>query len=473
MTISGALSNALSGLHASARGVEVVSSNLSNALTEGYGRRELALSTRTLDGSGQGVRVDGVRRVVDAVVLADRRVATAAAARDGRLAAFHADLVARIGLPDAPWSLAGQVGALETALTSAIAAPESESRLAAVLSAATGLATTFRDLSGLVQQARTDADADIARTVDRVNIALGQVAGLNAQISALSGRGDATALIDERQRLIDEVARAIPLSEVPRDRDQVALVARGGAVLLDSRPAVLGFSPAGMIVAGMQVGGALAGPTVNGRAVVPGLLDGGGLGALFTLRDAAAPAAQARLDALARDLAERFAGLDATLPPGAAGLFTDAGAPPDPAAETGLSARLTVNPAADGAPWRLRDGLGAATPGPVGNPATLQAMAAALAAPRVPASLPTGGAAISLAGGVGNILSFAATGRQDAEVALAHANARLSALAEAERAAGVDSDAELQHLLLLEQAYAANARVIRGIDEMIGIILGL
>eukprot|EP00581_Thalassiosira_minuscula_P024003 CAMPEP_0184437988 /NCGR_PEP_ID=MMETSP0738-20130409/628709_1 /TAXON_ID=385413 /ORGANISM="Thalassiosira miniscula, Strain CCMP1093" /LENGTH=42 /DNA_ID= /DNA_START= /DNA_END= /DNA_ORIENTATION= len=41
MSISSALSNALTGLTASARRAEVVSSNISNAMTEGYGRRSL------------------------------------------------------------------------------------------------------------------------------------------------------------------------------------------------------------------------------------------------------------------------------------------------------------------------------------------------------------------------------------------------------------------------------------------------
>jgi hypothetical protein len=48
MTISGALSNALSGLRAAGRGAEVVSSNISNALTPGYARRELSLVSSSI-----------------------------------------------------------------------------------------------------------------------------------------------------------------------------------------------------------------------------------------------------------------------------------------------------------------------------------------------------------------------------------------------------------------------------------------
>ncbi|EKD61720.1 MAG: hypothetical protein ACD_54C00129G0001, partial [uncultured bacterium] len=52
MSISGGLSSALSGLNAAARAAEIVSSNIANAMTEGYGRRELQTSARSLGGSG-------------------------------------------------------------------------------------------------------------------------------------------------------------------------------------------------------------------------------------------------------------------------------------------------------------------------------------------------------------------------------------------------------------------------------------
>jgi len=44
MSITSALSNALSGLTVASRGAQVVSSNVANALTDGYGVRELSLT---------------------------------------------------------------------------------------------------------------------------------------------------------------------------------------------------------------------------------------------------------------------------------------------------------------------------------------------------------------------------------------------------------------------------------------------
>ena len=60
MSISGSLSNALSGLTAAGRAAAVVSSNISNSMTEGYAKRDLILTERMLAGAGAGVRVVGV-----------------------------------------------------------------------------------------------------------------------------------------------------------------------------------------------------------------------------------------------------------------------------------------------------------------------------------------------------------------------------------------------------------------------------
>ena len=47
MSLSSTLANALSGLGAASRGAEVVSANVANARTPGYGRRELGLGVGT------------------------------------------------------------------------------------------------------------------------------------------------------------------------------------------------------------------------------------------------------------------------------------------------------------------------------------------------------------------------------------------------------------------------------------------
>lgn len=72
MSITGALSNALSGLNVTSRSIENSSNNVANALTEGFARRELEVTARSYGGGGQGVRTVGIDRMVNMALVADR-----------------------------------------------------------------------------------------------------------------------------------------------------------------------------------------------------------------------------------------------------------------------------------------------------------------------------------------------------------------------------------------------------------------
>jgi flagellar hook-associated protein 1 len=485
MSITTTLSSALSGLTAASRAAEVVSSNVANALTEGYARRELELGARRVGDAGQGVAIIGVNRVVDQVLLTDRRVAAAGSAGSDLRADFLARLESLIGTGDDPGSIGARINALDSALLEASAHPESTARLTAIIDAAQGLSRSFATISEGIQAERMRADEQIATDVAQLNTALGQVADLNRQIrSTLSAGRDASSLMDQRQGIIDDIAAIVPLREVPRDHGEVTLFTTGGAVLLEGRPAVIGFAPVGVITPDMtRSSGALSGLTINGQTVAEGDwlggLAGGRLGAAFGLRDGLAVSAQARLDSLARDLVTRFAdpAVDPTLAPGAAGFFTDSGAAFVATDEAGLSQRLRVNaavdPAAGGALWRLRDGLGATIPGPPGNGALLGALHMAMSETRVPASSTITTAPRNLSALAADMLSLASTARVASETEASYHSARHAALREMELRKGVDTDQELQSLLAVEQAYAANARIIQTVDEMIKTLLGL
>jgi flagellar hook-associated protein 1 FlgK len=483
MSISTSLSNALTGLTAASRAAELVSNNVSNAMTEGYGRREIVLGARDLGGSGAGVRVAGVIRDVDAAVVRDRRLADAALGERALRSAFLDRLGALTGTPDDPASVTGRIAAFEAALVDAASRPDSEVRLSNVLDAATALARAMNDLSGGIQAERAAADADIARQVDDLNRSLREVEELNAQILRLgSASRDASALVDQRQRVIDGIAGVVPLREYPRDNGTVALYTATGAALLDGRAATVSFTRTPTITPDMTLAsGALSGLAIDGRPVrTDGAFSpiaGGSLAAAFAVRDDLAVTAQSRADGLAREIVTRFqdSGVDPSLAPGAAGLFTDGAGPFDPLDEEGLAGRLSVNaladPAQGGALWRLRTGLGAAAPGPVGDAALLTSLASASSALRPPASgaLPAG--STSLAGLAGELQSLASRDGLAAETELGFAAVRQETLSALERRGGVDTDQEMQKLLLIEQVYAANARVISAIDDLLARLL--
>ena len=485
MSISSALTSALTGLTASSRMAEVTASNVSNALTEGYARREVQLSARLIGQASVGVAITGITRSVDRVLVQDLRLSTAGQGARSTTFDFLARLEQAVGVPDQAGSLSSRIATLERTLIEAAARPEVEARLVAIVDAARSLTLGLGEISKTIGSERQTADTRIAADVKQVNDALRGVADLNIRITAFKVAGrDTSALIDQRQQLVDSISAIVPVKEVPRNHDQIALFTAGGTVLLDGRPVQLGFTPTGVITPDMTIGsGALSALTINGQPVTTapngGRLGEGRLAALFDLRDRLAPEAQAKMDALARDLMERVSSptVDPTLTAGLPGLFTDRGAAFDPADETGLAGRLQINnlvfPEMGGALWRLRDGLGAMTPGPGGASERLLALSTALSERRPQASGGLGAASRSLAEFATDIASLHSVQRLGAEAGSAFATARSDTLRSELLKAGVDTDQEMQNLLLIEKAYAANAKVIQTVDDMIKILLGM
>jgi len=488
MSIASAFGNAVSGLTASSRRAEVISSNIANAMTQGYARRELSLSAETLGGQGGGVRIVGVNRIVNEVLMQDKRLADAASANSTAKTDFYSRLETQIGDPETAGSLSSTMSSFENALLTSASMPDSSARLTATVTAASNVVTKLNSVSDDLQQTRLTADKSIAKQVNTLNETLEQLQVLNRNITTqISVGNDAAGLMDERQSLIEQIAEIVPLRVVQRDNNQVALFSKGGAILLDGTAAKIGFSGAGVMNASMTLAdGPLSGLTLDGEPVATtedGPFGGGTLGAAFAVRDVLAPEAQAKLDAVARDLISRFesASVDPSIDPTdatkSAGLFTDDGAPLDITAEVGLASRLSLNaladPAQGGDVTRLRDGLYATTPRAISDATLLNAMSGALEAETAPASGAFGAAKRSSSGLVADLLSYASSERQSAELTDSYTSARKEALTEMALADGVDTDYEMQNLLVTEKAYAANARVIQAIDEMLQQLLDL
>ncbi|OCX65284.1 flagellar hook-associated protein FlgK [Thioclava sp. SK-1] len=478
MSISAALSSALSGLTASSRMAQVTSSNVANAMTEGYGRREVSLSAKSLGGTGVGVEIDGVTRQVNETVIQDRRLADAEAGHASLLSTFYNDMEAMVGNPEDPTSLSAKMANFDAALIEASSSPDSSVRLASVVTSANNITSHINDASQQINAARLTADSTIASEVERLNMTLQQVDDINEQILRQAASGnDSSALLDKRQVLIDQVAEFVPIKTYVRDNDQLAIYTTSGAMLLDGTVAEIGFEAAGQMAPHFSVAnGQLSTLTLNGEAVSSGdrgLFGGGSLGALFEIRDTLAPAAQEQLDAVARDLITRFedSSVDSTWTVGAAGFFTDAGSAFDATLEQGLASRISVNSAVDpkdgGDLWRLRDGIYATSQGAVGNSAMLTSMSEAMSEALAPASGDFGSTVRSAFGLVSDLVSGFSTKRQSAELVESYATAKQSTLTQTELSYGVDTDQELQALLLIEQSYAANARVMQTLDSLI------
>ncbi len=478
MSISSAMNNAASGLAAASRMAEVIASNTANALTDGYAKREVILSSAS---TGGGVRIDGIARQVSESLLQEKREADAAAANATTYSEALSKIETLIGTPGDGGSLSDSLSTFDSALIDASASPESSTTLLAAVNAAIDVTEKLADISDGVQSIRLDADKAISQQVDSLNSTISQIADLNKAISRASAVGnDASSLMDQRQSLIDSIAEIVPLRTVERSGNQVALYTSGGLALLDGTAATIEFNAANVMSADMSLaGGQLSGLSVNGKTVTAtdgGLLAGGSLGAAFKVRDEVAPQVQADLDAFARNIIERFS--DSSVTSGSVGLFTDAGNALDVTKETGLAQRISINAAVDpsttnGEVWRLRDGFSATSEGAASDGTLLTALSNAFTQTTAPNSGSFSSAARNVTELASDILSGISTSRQSAESRQSYLVARQETASQQVLAQGVDTDQELQTLMQVEQAYSANAKVIQAIDEMMQAILEL
>lgn len=482
MSLSLALSNALSGLNVNTRQAELTSNNVANALTEGYARRDLEVTSAAIGGVGSGARVVGVTRAASASLTEARRLGEADSDREATLTAAKTALATALGEPGGSFSLSGTADTLDAALSEAADTPESLALLDAAVRAAVDYANKVNSVADKANSIRSDADASIANQVSVLNRGLGEIESLNQQIKAHSISGtDTSALEDQRQRLIDDISGIVPVSVVRRENNEVALFTTQGAQLLDGSAFEIGFAASPIVTPEQSIlNGALSGITIAGNPIEigtgsnKGFLDGGSLSAAFEVRDNLVPDFIAQLDAVGVDLISRVEGLaeDATLTAGDPGLFTDNGSALDLSNTVGLASRLSVNSAVDplqgGEPTRLRDGLNATQTGEAGESALLRGLQDALLAFEIPPSETGVSTAQGAAGLVTSVSNQMLTQAAYAEELAALKQGRLDTLRDSELAqTAVSSDQELAYLLVVEQNYAANARVIEVIDELL------
>ncbi len=496
MSLDLALNIARSGLAAVQRGLAQNAQNVSNADTAGYTRKAVAQESLVAGGAPMGVRTAEARRDVDAALLArldaSRGAAAGAAAREDLLSGVERahGTGEGDGLADALAGLRGGLIALR-------GAPADAGKQMAALEGARGVSEGLNRLSDAIGDARQRAQDGVVQEVAAANAALREIAGLTLEIKT-GGDGAAASLEDRRDLAVARLSESLEVRAVRQPGGGLLLVARGGVVLpLDPDRDALATSGASVSPGSSFAAGTLPGVTLNGIDGT-GQIGGGRLGEYVALRDSTLPRYQAEADVLAATLAGR---LDAQ----GLRLFTDAGgAVPDPSlpyaggAQVGFAGRVRLNPAVEANPALLRDGTHAVagsaggptafTPNPAGGPAGFTTLldrvldhglgAQAAAGAPWPA-IRTGGlgpdgtlaspfaAPAGLEGYAARIAAAQTGDRAAATEARAQAEGLRGALEEKfGRRSGVDPDAEMAAMVGLQNAYAANARVLGTVQAM-------
>lgn len=497
MGLQGALFTATDGLRLVARQATVVSRNVSNAGTPDYTVKRVTVEA-LVDG---GVRVGETTRQVDTSLRAEARIIRGQSAnaevREGALS----PLVALNGSPGSSDSISDLVTALRDGLTGLRSRPSDVSDQRNALRAAGDLSMRLNELSAALGRARQAAQDGLVREVDQANRLTQQIYRLDSEATATRAGGSADSYtLDRRDAAIQQLSELLDVTPIIGTRDQVTLILRGGYTLPlkpDDAPFSIAsasvtpdayYGPPGGTLPGLMLGDIdITTQTRNGR-----------LGALIELRDDVLPRMQAELDVLASTLATRF---DAQ----GLRLYTDGAnstaAPPDVAtgagysgAVIGFAGRIAVSSAVSAEIRLLRDGTHAApatgfVPNPAGGPSGFTTLldnllnysfgAAAGPAGTLHPSSPTAnlGPGRNLASSFNpptRLADHAAAMTGSHAVTASDAVGQLTETTASrtridlllQQREGVDVDQEMASLLQLQNAYAANARVLATVQEM-------
>lgn len=509
MSLDLAFGIARSGLLATQRALADVSQNIANAQTEGYTRKSSAAVATAFSGQAMGVRLGAATRSVDAALVTERNTRAAEAAAAETRERLLAGIEAAHGSVAAGDTLGDAIARMGDAFLALGDAPADAGLQRQVVAQAREVAGRFNAVARAVGEAREQAQAGIGTELRGINLALREVASFSAQIVAARSAGASTAALEDgRDRAIAGLSERLPVRPILHADGNLTLVAAGGLALpLDAGRDAFSFAE-GAIGPGTWhgAGGTLPGIVLGGRDVTAAV-SGGRLGALVALRDETLPRFQAELDVAAGTLAARMEAQGLRL-------FTDgAGAVPDMAGgyaaagagQIGFANRMQLGAAVAGEPRLVRDGTHAVaasaggpsafTPNPLGGPSGFATLVARITGHALGATAsagndwpaiataglgPDGSLASSLAprGAVGGFAALltgaqtaeraeAAAARERAETLKAGLDGRFAAQS------GVDADAEMAAMVQLQNAYAANARVMNTAQEMWDLLLAI
>lgn len=497
MGLQGALFTAVDGLRLVSRQASIVSRNVSNAGTPDYTVKRVTVEAL----AEGGVRIGETIRQVDISLRAEARIVRGQAARAEVQERALNPLVALNGSPGSADSISDLVSALRDGLTDLRARPSDLADQRTALRAATDLSMRLNELAAAVGRARQSAQDDLTRQVDDANRLTQQIARLDDEAMATRAGGSADSYtLDRRDAAIQQLSELLDVTPVFGARDQVTLILRGGYTL-PLKPDGAPFSMASAPVTPEAFYGPPTGtlPALKlGDIDITTLTRNGRMGALLELRDTILPQMQAELDILASTLATRFDAQGLRLYTDGAG---STGSPPDATAGGGYSGavvgfagRIAVSSAISSEPRLLRDGTHAVpatgfVPNPPGGPSGFTGLLdnilnytfgevtgpSGTTHPRPPTDQLGPGRnlassfnpPIRLADHAAAMTGSQAGAASEATSRLTEASAsrtRIDLLLQQRE--GVDVDQEMASLLQLQNAYAANARVLTAVQDM-------
>jgi len=454
----------LRGLQAQQRALEVTAHNIANANTPGYSRQTLEMAASEPYTVPSAMRPGGQPGQVGTGVT------------QLQIKRFHDDFLdlqyrnenSSYGYWDHQGSVLHQVEGIFTepsdagirsvldkfweSLQGLTNDPSSFAARSLVRQAGVAVADAFNHTYRQLVDLRTNLQSDAQTKVQEINVMADEIASLNVQISQAKAVGDnPNDLMDKRDHMLDNLSQVVGVKSTVTKEGQMS-------VYLGGVPLVEGFTSHTLSLTD-QIGAPVMWDHINQPAVIAS----GALDSIITLRDQTIPQYLDQLDSIAYNMATAFnaihtAGYDAN---GAAGIPFFQGV----TTVTGAAGSLTVNSAIVGDPV---------------NGVSLIAAAQSLNADGTPRP-DDGRNAQALSDAIRSgpyqdqfraLISSLGVAGQEADRMGDNQQVLLRAIEnQRDAVSGVSLDEEMAQMIKFQQGYAAAARMITAVDEMLDTII--
>jgi flagellar hook-associated protein 1 FlgK len=314
MSLSSALSIAMSGLSANQAGLAIISSNIANSSTPGYVSESINQSELPTGGAGSAVKVSGITRVLDSYVQTQLRTENAGGGYADQISNVLTQLQNVYGTPGGQGTLETAYSNLTTAVQALSANSGSYSAQTGVVTAAQNMAQQLNSTSQGIQALRTSVQLDISTSVAAANTAMQQIANLNTQLQGLSPSDPGAATLeDQRDTAITSLSKLMGISVSTNSNNQVSVMTTSGVELVGAQASVLSFSGPTTLTASSSYS---TNPTQNSAGTITltspsgsttdlqaaNAISSGQIGADIQLRDSTLVQAQNQVDQLAASM---------------------------------------------------------------------------------------------------------------------------------------------------------------------------
>jgi flagellar hook-associated protein 1 FlgK len=450
-----ALSTAVSGMSVAQARINTISRNISNASTDGYSRKTQGA---IVGPTGAPFAAPILRQVNDALALSIREASGELNKLDVTVQLLS-QIETQFGRPEDNGSLPGVLKQLESAFRDLQTSPEKSTLYSTAVGVADQVAHSFQQLYERAEDVKDDTNNRINQSISDVNATLQQIHDLNVSIASGGNGLDTTDLEDQRDQAMLKLGGLMDFTTFKQANGSIAIYSKQGVPLLDNF-----VHPISLTGIGTKPSVLPAPPVV--------VIKSGELGGLLNVRDTAIPNLEGQLDDMARALTQAFSDPPPpAAPPNGVGveLFNDGGGTPYSAATaTGYARRISVNVAIRANPELIRN---SASPG---DTTTIDRAVAVFSRTDIAftaAGLPATGGITQVAT---DFVAAQSTARQDAQGGLDHQTAlKQSFETKFSSLTGVNLDQEMAELIVFQQAYAANARMIQTSKDMLDDLMSI